>query len=149
MCFSSCSECLNADSLRARCATCGAIHGTYGTHGAHGMEYASLQFASRQGIRLLARGRVSVTGGYKLPAWTSVECFRRSKPPGEHQNRWYMGVHPPQSGGIGYDYVMTHGHVAFRRTRQRPVRCLPGRQSHPDAAQLSWTRLAKHMPSAS
>ena len=22
---------------------------------------------------------------------------------GEHQNRWYMGVHPPQNGGIGYD----------------------------------------------
>ena len=21
----------------------------------------------------------------------------------EHQNRWYMGVHPPQNGGIGYD----------------------------------------------
>ena len=23
--------------------------------------------------------------------------------PGEHQNRWYMGVHPPQNGGTGYD----------------------------------------------
>ena len=23
--------------------------------------------------------------------------------PGEHQNRWYMGVHPPQHRGIGYD----------------------------------------------
>ena len=22
--------------------------------------------------------------------------------PGEHQSRWYMGVHPPQNGGIGY-----------------------------------------------
>ena len=35
-----------------------------------------------------------------------------SKPmvtPGEHQNQWYMGVHPPQNGGIGYDF-MTHGH---------------------------------------
>ena len=21
----------------------------------------------------------------------------------QHQNRWYMGVHPPQNGGIGYD----------------------------------------------
>ena len=23
--------------------------------------------------------------------------------PGEHQNRWYMGVHAPQNGAIGYD----------------------------------------------
>ena len=23
--------------------------------------------------------------------------------PGEHQNRWYMRVHPPQNRGMGYD----------------------------------------------
>ena len=28
--------------------------------------------------------------------------------PGEHQNRWYRGVHPPQNGGMGYD-AWPHG----------------------------------------
>ena len=30
-------------------------------------------------------------------------CGSKPCKPGEHQNRWYMGVHPPQNGGIGYD----------------------------------------------
>ena len=32
---------------------------------------------------------------------------------GEHQNRWYMDVHPPQNGGIGYD-PWPSGHVGER-----------------------------------
>ena len=35
-----------------------------------------------------------------LVIWVWVETLGT---PGEHQNRWYMGVHPPQIGGIGYD----------------------------------------------
>ena len=30
-------------------------------------------------------------------------CGSKPFTSGEHQNRWYMGVHPPQNGGIGYD----------------------------------------------
>ena len=30
-------------------------------------------------------------------------CGSKPCTPCEHKNRWYMGVHPPQTGGIGYD----------------------------------------------
>ena len=30
-------------------------------------------------------------------------CGSKPCTPGEHQNRWYMGVHPPQNEGIRYD----------------------------------------------
>ena len=30
-------------------------------------------------------------------------CGSKPRTPGEHQNRWYMGVHPPQNAGIVYD----------------------------------------------
>ena len=30
-------------------------------------------------------------------------CGSKPCTPGAHRNRWYMGVHPPQNGGIGYD----------------------------------------------
>ena len=33
----------------------------------------------------------------------NIGCGSRPCTPGEHQHRWYMGVHPPQNGGIGYD----------------------------------------------
>ena len=33
----------------------------------------------------------------------AVGCGSKPCTPGEHQNRWYMSVHPPQNGGIGFD----------------------------------------------
>ena len=39
----------------------------------------------------------------------------------EDQNRWCIGVHPPQNGGVGYDpwpYEQTHTYlISYKRTR--------------------------------
>ena len=44
------------------------------------------------------------SSGYSPTANNRKSCGCGSKPctPGEHQNRWHMGVHPPQNGAIGY-----------------------------------------------
>ena len=43
-------------------------------------------------------------------AWVKTQ-----ETPGEHQNRWQVDVHPPQSGiAIGY---ATHGHLGMPRQR--------------------------------
>ena len=39
-------------------------------------------------------------GGLEIRTWLWVKTLET---PGEHQNRWYMGVHLPQHGGIVYD----------------------------------------------
>ena len=45
------------------------------------------------------RARRSASGRAACPNG----CGSRPCTAGKHQNRWYMGVHPPQNGGIGYD----------------------------------------------
>ena len=43
-------------------------------------------------------------------SWMWLWLSKPRKVFGEHQNRCYMGVHPPQNGGIGYDpYASTGG----------------------------------------
>ena len=64
---------------------------------------AAAQTAGRQRS---VGGGVPTTWRYQLVfcSWSHVAVVvKTQETPGEHQNRWYKGVHPPQNGGIGYD----------------------------------------------
>ena len=44
-----------------------------------------------------------IQGPSSVELWVSFGCGSKPCSTGEHQNRWYVGVHPAQNGGIGYD----------------------------------------------
>ena len=60
------------------------------------LPYSSWWLWRQQGLECLKRSvRQEIVNGYG--------CWSKPCTPGEHKKRWYMGVHPPQNGGIGFD----------------------------------------------
>ena len=60
----------------------------------------------REPQKALGGGRGGEEHVHLTKTQTSHEPRGRGAKPctsGEHQNRWYIGVHPPQNEGIGYD----------------------------------------------